>query len=553
MRLVLFRKSAAVDAQGRPSLTDAEALEVLIYTVQQRVRWALAGPPAGFDGPRPLGVANGLDHSAIAGDIVGDMIRARQYEAPLHQAIRKLGGSEELRALVEGEIEAQSDPLNDGPALVSLAKSLSAQEGGTWRPCSEESTWLLKAAGHKYIRRQRLPNGRYRYWYKVTSAGLAHDGDAIHEGAAFKAKRGGKDGHFHVRKVDGDTVHVEHDETGDTIKLTREEFRQLVHAEHADAIKARADKAKRDLEAARKAGSKKQVARLEEEARKLGVGKDAAAKADDKPADQDAKAKRLAAEQEVKDAIADVKAKGERLENGDRQTKSARKAVYSLPFPAELTDGFHVYATSDQAVVHHPGVGGDNRTITYRATSAAVAGRLRAAHAGLIAAKRAEEEAQNAAAKGPQDTAAAPAPTVAPPPKIEAKPVGAAVTAAEAMQLPPGHAVRIVLRNDERTFYKTPRGEWMDAASGTVWPTEALPGLRSGKVTVESDGTDALGKLVRAGIVARKQGDRIGLSGDTFAHKDAIRAAGGRWDADFRRWTIPADKLDAVANEIGAV
>lgn len=50
---------------------------------------------------------------------------------------------------------------------------------------------------------------------------------------------------------------------------------------------------------------------------------------------------------------------------------------------------------------------------------------------------------------------------------------------------------------------------------------------------------------VEAGLVA--------LSGDTYPHRDLIRSAGGKWDADAKVWRVPASehaRVNAVVNRI---
>ena len=37
------------------------------------------------------------------------------------------------------------------------------------------------------------------------------------------------------------------------------------------------------------------------------------------------------------------------------------------------------------------------------------------------------------------------------------------------------------------------------------------------------------------------------LTGDTYAHRDAIRAAGGRWDRAGKRWSVPDDQHERLA------
>lgn len=38
----------------------------------------------------------------------------------------------------------------------------------------------------------------------------------------------------------------------------------------------------------------------------------------------------------------------------------------------------------------------------------------------------------------------------------------------------------------------------------------------------------------------------IAITGNTFPVKDALKALGGRWNADRKAWMVPADKADAA-------
>jgi len=365
------------------------------------------------------------------------------------------------------------------------------------------SQLVTKGAGHKYIRRERTGNPKrpWRYYYTVTAGkGIGHE-DTIHEGAAFRVKHAGKEGHFHVTKVDGDDVTIRHDESGHTETVKRSAFVAMLHREHAEAIGKAREKAKRDLEAARKHGTPKQVAAREREARKVGVKAQptdpikalpfaqgqfadlALRNAKEGRADVFAENLKILAQRGVnEEALQAVRERGEALL---KPILDAVKAVGPMPV-----------LTGSEAQV-------------------------RAAEAVR------ERKLQIIAAESPDDLA----------------------DAAEAFKR------------------QTSAGWWLDNKSTDAFdladrliaqaekPAPAIAPVSglSGKATVESDGADALDKLVRAGIVVTKLGDRIGLSGNTFAHKETIRALGGRWDADSRRWTIPADKIDAVADKIGTV
>ena len=133
---------------------------------------------------------------------------------------------------------------------------------------------LLKAAGHKYIKRVPYMSGgktRYRYIYKVThTAGGKHvlDPDHMVVGAAFQMEPGaGKEVHAHITKVDGDMVTYRLDDGPNKGTMVTESKAALAkklnekHGVHA-AISAERDKQAKvvaDLKAV--GASPKQVAR----------------------------------------------------------------------------------------------------------------------------------------------------------------------------------------------------------------------------------------------------------------------------------------------------
>jgi hypothetical protein len=140
---------------------------------------------------------------------------------------------------------------------------------------------LEKGMGHKYIR--RVPTGNpdrpWRYFYRVTGgAQLGHDSELV-EGAAFRVKDEGKEGHFHVTAVDGDKITIKHDETGKTATVSREALRTMLHEEHAEKIETARASAQRDADAAAKHGNDRQKKRAADAAAKL----DAAFKPKPKP------------------------------------------------------------------------------------------------------------------------------------------------------------------------------------------------------------------------------------------------------------------------------
>jgi hypothetical protein len=161
-----------------------------------------------------------------------------------------------------------------------LHKALGAPEGEAEYEIPEWLAELLeddgevtKAAGHKYIRREPTGNPKrpWRYFYKVQHGGGASGAFDIKEGSAFKVSHNGKEGHFHVIKVEGDQVTIRHDESGHEGKVSKEALRAMFAKEHAGAIESHRDKLKRELSAAEKTGTPKQRERLAKEAAAAGV------------------------------------------------------------------------------------------------------------------------------------------------------------------------------------------------------------------------------------------------------------------------------------------
>ncbi len=49
-----------------------------------------------------------------------------------------------------------------------------------------------------------------------------------------------------------------------------------------------------------------------------------------------------------------------------------------------------------------------------------------------------------------------------------------------------------------------------------------------------------------AAVAPKPGGGDVHIGGDTYTHKDRIKAAGGRWDADRKQWKIPASAADKL-------
>ena len=110
---------------------------------------------------------------------------------------------------------------------------------------------LMKAAGHRYIRRVPKAGGGYRYFYKVSGGGgLGHE-DEMKVGAKFRIAHGGKEGHFEiVGKDDKGNLRIKHDESGHESTVSPVALRGMLHAEHAQSLKTHREKLAADIKAA---------------------------------------------------------------------------------------------------------------------------------------------------------------------------------------------------------------------------------------------------------------------------------------------------------------
>jgi len=133
---------------------------------------------------------------------------------------------------------------------------------------------LLKAAGHKYIKRIPYASGgktRYRYIYKLTHmTGGKHvlDPDHMVVGAAFQMETGaGKEVHAHIVSTSGENVTYRLDDGPDKDKVftvTRAQLAQKLDEKHGAraALRAERDKQSKVVEDLKAGGaSTKQVAR----------------------------------------------------------------------------------------------------------------------------------------------------------------------------------------------------------------------------------------------------------------------------------------------------
>jgi len=131
-------------------------------------------------------------------------------------------------------LKSEPDPLpalDGAPELVFVMVDTEPRDG----------LFLVKGAGHKYLRRIRNPSPppNWRYLYKYpTRKGLVHD-DHLVEGAKFKGKHGDLEGHFEVtgvvKKKGKHVIALKHDESGKTIYVHRKDIQGMLTRYHKDA------------------------------------------------------------------------------------------------------------------------------------------------------------------------------------------------------------------------------------------------------------------------------------------------------------------------------
>jgi hypothetical protein len=116
---------------------------------------------------------------------------------------------------------------------------------------------LLKARTHKYVR--RVPIGsthtgatKYKYYYQEQAGhgkGLGHESELVKD-ASFSFGEGENKYHAHIKSVDGDKLTIEYDDgdkKGQKETLSKTEFQNRIHKEHATSIKQAHEKAKKQL------------------------------------------------------------------------------------------------------------------------------------------------------------------------------------------------------------------------------------------------------------------------------------------------------------------
>ena len=116
---------------------------------------------------------------------------------------------------------------------------------------------LLKARTHKYVR--RVPIGathtgatKYKYYYQEQAGhgkGLGHESELVKD-ASFAFGEGENKYHAHIKSIDGDNLTIEYDDgakKGQRETLSKTEFQNRIHKEHATSIERSHERAKKQL------------------------------------------------------------------------------------------------------------------------------------------------------------------------------------------------------------------------------------------------------------------------------------------------------------------
>jgi hypothetical protein len=125
---------------------------------------------------------------------------------------------------------------------------------------------LIKARQHKYIKRVPKAGGGFTYFYREQHGGGVALKEHMKAGAAFRLTHNGQEGHFHIKALDGERLTVEHDESGASVEMTRDELAALLRAHHAPALERQVKQAEKQAQrAAEKLKEARRVAGIEEE------------------------------------------------------------------------------------------------------------------------------------------------------------------------------------------------------------------------------------------------------------------------------------------------
>ena len=132
----------------------------------------------------------------------------------------------------------------------------------TWNLAQTMS--LIKAAQHKYTHRKlisrdpRTGRARYRYYYARHHGG-GITGAKFEAGAAFKLTYKNRRGHFHIQRVEGDTVFVKHDGRPGSkeVPMSQDELRALLQKQHSELETKGREKAQANRRKGRKKSAKK--------------------------------------------------------------------------------------------------------------------------------------------------------------------------------------------------------------------------------------------------------------------------------------------------------
>lgn len=135
-------------------------------------------------------------------------------------------------------------------------KAEGAGETKKSRVSSADLEDLVKAAGHKYLR--RIPSKRKgRKWDYVYAARSQHHDTSFQVGEKIRLPHGPQAGHYEVESLHGPYVTVKHDETGHEVTIHKDKLAEMFRDEHQGAGGRRAGETKAGREERRKQAREK--------------------------------------------------------------------------------------------------------------------------------------------------------------------------------------------------------------------------------------------------------------------------------------------------------
>jgi hypothetical protein len=417
-------------------------------------------------------------------------------------------------------------------------------------PAAYAEALMAKGAGHKYIKRVPKAGGRgYRYFYHVAHGGGVHAEDHFVEGASFRHGSG----HFHITEAKGDKVTVKHDETGETKTMSKRELRTMLSEHHAKALAEHHEKATKALaEAKANKASPKQIAMLE---KRVAVAKPPESV---RPKGEPGKTTKGTIYTKTKDA--------------PYQSGNVQKQPDGSFYTVERVEPPRYVSASDNADFGR-GAGAEYvHDVHFRPSTDAEIAHFHAFNAGR---EKPQRTVPPMAGWEPPKADGEPqkAPEIEKPAEVTARHHARASTLGlsiwEDKGTPKGTVLVTGKKADDHkdTRIKPAGGQWDSGKRGWVVPIKGLDAMTADKAPAMAQESTAQalpssGPLTdvhyaaanRKGLTLAPQpgGKSVHVMGNTYPHKDTIKAAGGVWDRDKGAWKVPTENVHRILKGLSA-